>query len=242
MIQSFASQYVYEYTLFKQKSIIYISMSNKNILQEYCQKNKLDMPIYASKSDGPAHQLNWYCKIKVSGMEIETVNPSNSKTNAEQLVAKLALEQIKLSTKINPDIESDTIDSIYLIDLENKPVFGKKLNPFSLYIGFHNDLHHSIPKYADWHVCSTPDISKELAESKSNKLLYLITGGVSDLVDHLMSMLVYPLATYLKSNSTIRTVNIVSGDHAGFCTKSCLEKALEWCNITHIKIKNTINI
>ena len=69
----------------------------KNILQEYCQKNKLDMPIYTSRSDGLAHQLNWYCKIKVSDIEIETVNPSNSKTNAEQLVAKLALEQINLT-------------------------------------------------------------------------------------------------------------------------------------------------
>ena len=99
-------------------------MSNKNILQEYCQKNKLDMPIYTSRSDGPAHQLNWYCKIKVSDIEIETPNPSNSKTNAEQSVAKLALDQIKsnlkTNLKTNPTIESDIINSVFLIDLENK--------------------------------------------------------------------------------------------------------------------------
>ena len=218
-------------------------MSSKNILQEYCQKNKLDMPIYTSRSAGQAHKLNWFCKITVSDIIIESTEPSNSKTSAEQLVATLALEHMA-SIKSIPTIESidpiDPIKSVYLIDLENKPSFNKKLNPNSLYIGFHNSLHHSIPKYADWHLCLSPDIGLE--SSKSGKLLYLITGGVADLVDHLITLLIYPLVAYLKLNQHIRTVYIVSGDHAGFCTKTCLDLALEWSKITHITVKNVISV
>jgi len=223
-------------------------MSNKNILQEYCQKNKLDMPIYMSKFTGPAHKLDWFCKIKVLDIEIETVNPSNSKINAEQAAAKLVLEHLETIQLSNSKQSTEStyddseINSIYLIDLENKPMFNQKMNSNSLYIGFHNSLHHSVSKYIDWHVCQSPDLEKELSISQSNKLIYFIEGGISDLVDHLMTMFVYPLTLYLKTMNQPKTVYIVSGDNAGFCTKICLEKALKWHNITHITIKNTISI
>jgi hypothetical protein len=225
-------------------------MSNKNILQEYCQKEKFAMPTYVSRSEGKAHDLQWYCKIKIAdfNLEMESTVPSNSKVNAEQLVAGMALESINgLSPNKSNIITSPTIDSklnmeesnaIYLIDLENTPAFNKKLNPNNLYVGFHNNLHHSIPKYADWHECSSFCLQNEISISQSNKLLYLIEGGVADLVDHFMTMFTCPLVSYLQTNTKIQIVYIVSGDRAAFCTKACLEKALEWSSITGITIKN----
>jgi hypothetical protein len=141
----------------------------------------------------------------------------------------------KINTKIN--IKSN-IMSIYLIDLENIPLFDQELKNNGLYIGFHNAIHHSLPKYSDWEEC----YSMNLENIKSNKLLYTIEGGVKDLVDHYMTMFVWPLSLYLKKNSLIKTIYIISGDNAGFCTRICLEKSLAFNNVSNITIKNARSI
>jgi hypothetical protein len=215
-----------------------IPASNKSILNEYCQKNKLDMPVYHTTSSNDTNRLYWNCKLKFLDTELETDISSTSKINAEQQVAGLALEYLKTNSNTSPKLTEEYSGAIYLIDLENKPAFGINLNTNNIYIGFHNSIHHSIPKYADWHECKSSCLENELSLSQTNKLIYLIEGGVSDLVDHLMTMFVYPLVMYLKTNPSIQTVCIVSGDHAGFCTKACLEKALGWSNLKGITIKN----
>lgn len=215
-------------------------MSNpKNTLQEYCQKYKRALPIYKSRCSGEHHIPEWYCKIIIFDIEFDTEIHSMSKIASEKMVAQIVLDYLaERNIKPEKTIENKT-NIIYLIDLDNIPLFNQKLDSNNIYIGFNNSLHHSIPKYTDWYTCSSINIDKEISDSKNNKLLYTIEGGVKDLIDHFMSMFTYPLSMYLQMNKSIQTVNIVSGDNSGFCSKICLEKALEWNGVKGIMIKNT---
>jgi len=226
-------------------------MSTKNILQEYCQQRKINLPQYTSESLGPSHKMEWFATAEIIDLNImvKTIKPSSSKTIAEQLVAKEVLEMLKnknvpIGNKIEPiktffeENHTFEIQSIVLIDLENIPMFKQILQKNVLYIGFHNTIHNSLPKYKNWYRCKSGNIGNEILISKTNMLLYLIEGGVPDLVDHFMTTLSYPLAIYISLNPMIKSVHIISGDHAGFCTRACLEKIFEWNNISGIIIKN----
>lgn len=306
-------------------------MSEKNILQEYCQLNKLALPIYQSWSEGSAHQLQWSASATITNNHkdiiVSTIVPTSSKVSAEKQAARLMLDRIKsknkpnhvksrleklsekmdekmndknknslklmsqdkiikLKTKsIHESISDETIneiyddpliledeinsdqsskkgesedesvnesvdvfkdkiftstvfDNIYLIDLENKPCFKHKFNKKSLYIGFINSIHHSVKKYSDWHECCNDQIEIK----NTNKLLYLIEGGIPDLVDHFITMFIYPLIQFISNLKIKPIINIISGDHAGWCTRICLEKVLKWKNISGIEIKNIGNI
>ena len=134
------------------------------------------------------------------------------------------------------------IENIYIIDLENKPQFkldGSRYNN-CLFIGFINSTHNSLQRYTSWHICASDDIHREF--TTNNCLLYLIEGGNPDLADHFMTMFIYPLINYLDNLKTTPTINIISGDHAGWCTRICLEQALKWKNKNNIKIHNSIFI
>src|SRR5205085_9257345 len=73
------------------------SLSDNNILQEYCQKNKLKLTMYKCKSCGPPHNLKWFSKVRVAELDIEldTTAPANSKISAEQQAASMVLSQLK---------------------------------------------------------------------------------------------------------------------------------------------------
>ncbi|XWV25347.1 hypothetical protein QJ856_gp0422 [Tupanvirus deep ocean] len=308
-------------------------MSEKNKLQEYCQKNKIAMPIYQSWSSGEAHRLQWSASVTITiGKKIITMNtivPSICKTAAEKQAAYMMLDHLrslknndpksvsqisKLKEKVKHDIisshkamfpnklidtkeviiemdnsesssntdeddntnniiiVSDTDDdfdspkksddkpskfeqiylsdeengtsnfkSIYLIDLENKPSFRCKFKNNCLYIGFINSIHHSLIKYNEWHKCRSDNLLHEINLSENNKLIYLIDGGTTDLVDHFMSAFVYPLVDYLKEIEKTPSVHIISGDHAGWCTRACLEKVLKWRKM-NIDVSNSVVI
>lgn len=201
-------------------------MSAKNELQEYCQMRKISIPVYKSISFGEAHKPNWLSELYIPDMNIQlaSIMPMNSKTAAEQLVAQLVLDELNRVI-----VRSAVIDSIVLIDLENKPVFRQTLRANAIYIGFSSTTHNSLHKYDKWHRCDSDNIEGELMGS--NLLLYLIEGGVPDAVDHFMTAFIYPLVKYLKMNKEIKTVYVVTGDHAGFCTKACMEKVFGWKKI-----------
>ena len=134
-----------------------------------------------------------------------------------------------------------SINDIYLIDLENKPIFKNKNKINSLYIGFLNSIHHTLNKYKHWHKCDSDNITKELTESKNCNLLYLIEGGIPDLVDHFMTAFVHPITNFIQTHNMNVTIHIISGDHAGWCTRTCLKKTLKWRNL-NINIINSASI
>ncbi|AVL94643.1 double-stranded RNA binding motif protein [Moumouvirus australiensis] len=232
-------------------------MSAKNKLQEYFQKNKLPLPVYSSSSIGAAHEKKWTSNITViiDNNEFTLIGDKyfDSKVESQLKVAEQMLEHINnkkfIVNKINNVNENstkikNTKDSIniYLLDLENRPMPELKTDSNSIYLGFLNTIHHSVPKYSKWHKCKSDNILKELQDSQNNRLLYLIEGGVSDLVDHFMTLLIYPVINYIKQIEILPTIIIVSGDHAAWCTKTCLEKVLKWHNIQVESIINTITI
>jgi hypothetical protein len=287
-------------------------MTEKNKLQEYCQKHKLQMPIYKSWSSGQNHQLEWNASVSVILANNEiitkgTIVSTASKGSAEKQAARILLDSIKSrkqsvhresllnklshtsdfmeptkisiksthqphSKETNQNIqlnqnlispseielmseEDDTVETIpednfdesqletvYLIDLENKPHFKMNAKQQCIYIGFLNSIHHSVDKYANWHQTTSDNIKKEIDTSKNNKLLYLIDGGTPDLVDHMMTAFIYPLIYYLRFIGKQPEVKIISGDHAGWCTRACLEKILKWYDLTNVRIKNTIKV
>jgi len=302
-------------------------MSEKNRLQEYCQKKKIPMPIYQSSSIGEAHCLQWSASVTVminnKNVTMDTIVSCHSKVSAEKQAAIMMLDHIrslknkdlgklskpsKLSrlrdtTKISitsthkskipidPVIKSNLSDSenenedkdeffgnagnfvpkhdlpltgqgdnvindfadnnapvsesnmnqikhIFLIDLENKPAFKQEIKPNSLYIGFLNSIHNSVSKYKQWHKCESDNVFKELDNSKNYLLLYLVDGGTPDLVDHFMTVFAYPTINFIASQKICPSITIVSGDHAGWCTRSCFEKILRWNNLFNININN----
>lgn len=144
---------------------------------------------------------------------------------------------IKLFDPVN-----DPFNKIYLIDLENKPQLSAQFEDDSLYIGFIGSLHHSVSKYANWHTCNSDNIEHEVLHSNNNKLLYLIDGGTKNLVDHFITSFIYPLIYYTSSKHIKITITIVTGDNAGWCTRSCLEKIVSWRKINNIIVNNKINL
>jgi len=172
------------------------------------------------------------------------ISPSSSSVpirfSLSPIGSEVILDHGEIGGQIN-EIHFREISKIYLIDLENKPCFGKQYNKNSIYIGFINSIHHSVHKYEAWHLCQSDNINNELG-SRNNKLLYLIEGGTADLVDHFITVMIYPLINHIKRLCTKPIINIVSGDHASWCTRNCLEKALKWNNLDDIKVCNTVSI
>lgn len=221
-------------------------MSGKNKLQEYCQKNKIDLPVYQSEM---TTDMEWRSKVTVivdhTEFSYQTKKTFQQKKLAEHKAANILLKKLlnheehkeeKISVKTyNQDC---VFPDIYLIDLENKPFFKSKLNDKNLYIGFLNSIHQSVHKYDHWHQCNSDKINQEI--SHGNKLLYLIDGGTIDLVDHFITAFIYPLIDFVGLEKT--TVHIISGDHAAWCTRICLEKVIQWKGLMNITVVNATAI
>lgn len=208
--------------------------NKKNLLQEYCQKNKLNNPVYHSKQsiDGWISTATITIKDKVYCSESDSFK-------------KKVWAEINVASKLLETIESDIIsendnvkDIIYVIDLENKPVFGKKLNNDNFYFGFITDTHGSYGKYNDWHPINDDNI--EDTSKINNKLLFSIHGGYADLADHYMTCMMYPILSFCKNKKLTKMI-IVSGDKAAWCTMQCGLKIMDNLNYElEIKISSSI--
>lgn len=259
----------------------------KNKLQEYCQKNNLEMPSYKSSSKGSSHKPLWFSSVTVNftgkNVTVDSHTPSNSKICAETMAANKMLSYIScnfyknstinrlyntatastastastsnvlVDTSINSPASTanafvsnpikETINKIYLIDLENKPFPKNKADDSeSIYIGFINSIHHSVINYKQWHNCETDNISSEISFSKNTKLLYTVDGGTKDMVDHFMSFFCYAVVNYIYADLFDKNLKIiiVSGDHSGWCTRTCLETILRWKSLSKVSIVNSV--
>ena len=74
--------------------------SNKNKLQEYCQKNMLTMPLYECINIGEPHSQQWKCKVSIinNGQKIfaQTDIVSPSKKAAESYAASLLMNKVNI--------------------------------------------------------------------------------------------------------------------------------------------------
>lgn len=109
-------------------------MSSKNLLQEYCQKNNISLPIYKTdRSDktGQDHNPTWKSNVIINKMSFSGIG--STKTKAELIAAQIAYEHITLKTIAKPiieivrkqkvksleDIDFGAFDKIILVDGEN---------------------------------------------------------------------------------------------------------------------------
>lgn len=186
-------------------------MNSKNKLQEFCQKSKWELPKYQSScTDGM-----WSSVVMVGDIKVKSRKSYPSKVKAEINAAKYALRSITMKTT---DVTTISKDTLYVVDLENV-----KFNHSGFVLGFVGANHHSVGYYLDngWYLAKTYDLP-----TRPDRILYRITGGYKNLVDHYITMHV-PLVYATCINFDIRKVCIVTGDNAGWCTKTCLE---EYCN------------
>lgn len=77
-----------------------INTDSKTILQEYLQKLHLDLPIYEIiKKEGPEHNIIFNVACKISSLNINVCGEGNTKKEASQHAAQLALLRIKQLNK-----------------------------------------------------------------------------------------------------------------------------------------------
>ncbi|CAN4101692.1 unnamed protein product [Withania somnifera] len=74
----------------------------KNRLQQYAQKQNLNLPVYSSELDGPPHARRFRSKVTVDGETYETREFFSTLKEAEHAAAKVAFESLAIN-----DIQED---------------------------------------------------------------------------------------------------------------------------------------
>jgi len=105
---------------------------SKNQLQEYCQKNKIALPVYSFVQQ----DLNWICTGKVMDYSA-TSFPAQNKTEASMIVAKLLLEKLEAEQVAKANVVEEkasparpttsparppSLTPVVIVDLENMPL------------------------------------------------------------------------------------------------------------------------
>jgi hypothetical protein len=144
---------------------------------------------------------------------------------------------IMINNNSPKNISDNSSRKIIVIDLENRSGFNitdKK----NIYIGFITEFHCTYEKYSDWVICEK-NIAKCL--ETNNKILFTINGIMKDLADHLMTCFLFRIVEYLVDNPM--DVDIISSDHASWCTGECMRKLLKIENINiNVSNKYKLNI
>ena len=127
----------------------------KNKLQEFCQKNKIDLPFYDTYSMKELKTITWISNVEYDGI-LFTSDKFASKKEAEKSVAQSVLDYINSSAK-----KSLPPRSCILYDAENMGNFIDQINlhyeNVDIYY-FVNRNHHSINK-------EYPNVIKMISEA-----------------------------------------------------------------------------
>lgn len=78
----------------------------KQLVNEYCQREKLPNPAYVCTPDREKSPNGYFCVLTVSGQTFRTINVIKSKKNAELEAAKLACEKLKIQAQSTEPKES----------------------------------------------------------------------------------------------------------------------------------------
>lgn len=91
---------------------------HKNRLQEYAQKSGLDLPVYESSSEGFPHAPRFKASVRLNQTTYTCHFTFPHRKQAEQNVAKMALQAIKQASAIKAkDYTQLTIPSIYQVQV-----------------------------------------------------------------------------------------------------------------------------
>lgn len=186
------------------------SISSKNSLQEYAQKNKLDLPIYTSSSIGGM----WVAYLNFN-LKKYTSEPHLNKVSAEKQVADIALQDLK-NNKVYINLKTVN-KTIIFIDVENRrndiSYFIDNVKSENINIlGFVSDYKDAVKKYDDSRVniVSVPSSRKDASDI-----------GLSFL-----------LGSFL-SSKTYENYIIISGDHFAKVLEECINGKMILTNINY---------
>lgn len=198
-------------------------MSSKNTFQEYCQRNKLPIPIYDTKQ---IQQIPILFESIVNFNGVDYSARGSSKVIAEKEAAALVCRQIHNDPNISTDIEQlkltqkysnimtipiEKFQKIYLIDgdnyhITNESVF-QRIDSLYIYIVAKNN--------------TKPQPT--LQQQKYNNCCIFISESVSrDAVDHLITFNLGKMSVIWEN----KEYYIVTRDHFG----ECLEKFMPSCH------------
>jgi Double-stranded RNA binding motif len=193
-------------------------MSSKNILQEWCQKMKLPLPIYNTVRIGgdDTHPI-FASTVTIGGNYFTETEIGCSKIEAEKAVAKTAYDTPKLSLSQKyadiRDIPIDNYRKIYLIDGDNYHITEEKVfeESSSLFIYF-------VAKNNTGHI---PVIQQQTYE---NCCIFISDSIGRDAVDHLITFYLGKMSILWNNE---KNYFIVTRDHFG----ECIEKFMSNCKL-----------
>ena len=189
--------------------------SYKNKLQEYCLKNKFNLPIYSSSSIGESHSPSWKSTVYIDKINFSCDYSFPSKVKAEQFVAMNAYEYLNPKNS-SEQHENEYVNSnptwIALIDIEN-------LQPKIDYT-----------KPVEYHIFLSEYSSIVTSEYK-NCVIHTINSSSNEATDHLMSY----EAGRLFFNNSIKNCIILSRDKSSGILFNLLER--DGYNVVHFKNK-----
>lgn len=211
-------------------------MSNKNILQEYCQQNKIKLPIYNTINTGTQFDIEWTSAVTFNNKKYTA--KSRSKIAAEQAVAHNIIKDMRISdapnlTLTNTPVTVTTprkqkVDSVHIIDLKNyKTIFLVDSENCEL-------TDQDIDKYPNAlfvFFCAkntTKMYCFRMQESRSNAYVFISQSIGRDAADHLLSYILGIMVCIDTYKNTEHSYYVITKDHYG----ECLEKFNS--NIRHI--------
>jgi hypothetical protein len=193
-----------------------MSVSSKNILQEFCHKNNLILPIYETWRDC---NNKWYSTISLNisnehQIFEETPVGFTKKKDAESEIAKNILKKattiLQNNDNIQQNIFTNKYNNICFIDLETHKNIIEYNDNNTLYIGFINkNITNFKRKYKQlinkYKWIQIKELSIQENEIKSgNKLLYILSKKRDQYTtSYFISSLLPQISNYIKNNICI---------------------------------------
>jgi len=209
----------------------------KAAIQEHCQKNGFDLPVYTSKSVGPPHQPSWTAKV-VLGNEIFLSRPEPTRKLAEQSAAAHAAESIQPKTPKAPRfnirriiVDDDKTNNNEIGNTDNTdqlPTLSYKLENTLIAVDLENiqpNFKHKVDANIQYFMSSYSTIDASKYDGKVN----VIDCAHSDAADHYMTFVIARMTMILSR----RKVVIASRDKSSGILAHMLKK--NGYDVTHVK-------
>ncbi|CAI8597754.1 unnamed protein product [Vicia faba] len=99
---------------------------SKHQLQNYARKNNLDPPVYTIKTEGLLHDIHFKASVVIGGKSFDSPTFFNTRKEAEQAAAKVALMELPISDDLFNKDESCPAKSL-LLELTQREGFSKPI-------------------------------------------------------------------------------------------------------------------
>lgn len=214
----------------------------KNQLQEFCQRNQLELPIYTPTNYGTDHEPVWGCEVSIEcddrRFTVSSKDTFLKKKAAEFNIASCMLVRINNGELVHPHYQ---INNIYFVDLAKSSEIELREN--SLYICFINRLHPLFSQCEDFHLCETDSIITEFAHGENGvKLLYAYEGDLQLQTGYTIASMISPLLDFVETLGHYCVIHLIANETVSRCVHRCMETMVAQREIEDVVIENTTRI